>query len=883
MGELEGGPQRTFPALPESAAHAREFVRDRLAASVASDVVCTVELLVSELVTNAVLHTRTEVGVSVRSEDGTVHAQVVDGEPRRGLVPRRRHPYTDTGRGLYLVERLASRYGAETGRKSKTVWFELGPPGPSTRASTGWGPAFPFPGDRRSVTLADLPWALCMAEQQHRHALLRELALASAAGDPLGIRPDDLEAAHDVSNVISACVAAAGEEHPPGADVRTLTLSVPSHVTPALLALRRVLDRAEEAARLEQLLTRPSLPQLSTLRRWMLDEIIGQLGGGAPTAWTVVPREPTSSPLELRPWDSEQIRASRFPTIAVDDRNQIIAANEAAADLVGWGAGELVGRRLPVLIPEHLRERHLAAFTSLLLTGRPRILGRPVPLPALHRDGRQLPIRLLIQAQEMSDGRTIFVAQLVPRTAAPEPSTGEWPGELKGGREAGLLEPPEPLPAPEPPSPRFREPGKRAREHDRSMSELERLSLLAESGRAVSAAQDLPQALRHVGLLLTRRLADWCAVDLVDEHDEVKRAVVVHPPGPSAYEGTLPSLSSPARGPLARALRGAGPLLLTGTPPMGQGESPLDARYAELSERLGVSSAVVAPLQAHREIVGALTVGRVAREQPFTQDDVVLVGELVRGLALQVANMRRFTRLRNIAEHLQHSLLPRLPEIEDLRLSARYAPSTITTQVGGDWYDGFVLPDGGTAVVIGDVTGSDIDATATMSRLSSMLRGISVVCQEPPEEVLRHLDMANRTLVQEATGTCVYAVVHGSGAGRWELSYASAGHLPPLLTTRNGETRYLEEGGGLMLGTGFDLPRSGARTLLPAHSTMLLYTDGLIERRGQPLDRGLDRLREHAAALSRAPLEVFCDELLIRLGSDSDDDIALIAVRPTPP
>ncbi|MER6807801.1 SpoIIE family protein phosphatase [Spirillospora sp. NPDC000708] len=108
MGELEGGPQRTFPALPESAAHAREFVRDRLAASVALDVVCTAELLVGELVTNAVLHTRTEVGVSARSVDGTVHARVVDGDPRRGLVPRRRHPYTDTGRGLYLVERLAS-------------------------------------------------------------------------------------------------------------------------------------------------------------------------------------------------------------------------------------------------------------------------------------------------------------------------------------------------------------------------------------------------------------------------------------------------------------------------------------------------------------------------------------------------------------------------------------------------------------------------------------------------------------------------------------------------------------------------------------------------------------------------------------------------------
>jgi anti-sigma regulatory factor (Ser/Thr protein kinase) len=155
--DAEEAAQRTFPPLPESAAHARGFVRDRLAESVAAEIVSTTELLVSELVTNAVLHTRSEVAVSVRSVDGTVHARVVDREPRRGLVPRRRHPYTDTGRGLYLylVEQLASRYGADTGEKAKAVWFELGPPGPSSADSAGWGPAVPFSGARHGVTLAD--------------------------------------------------------------------------------------------------------------------------------------------------------------------------------------------------------------------------------------------------------------------------------------------------------------------------------------------------------------------------------------------------------------------------------------------------------------------------------------------------------------------------------------------------------------------------------------------------------------------------------------------------------------------------------------------------------------------------------------------------------
>ncbi|MCZ9342488.1 serine/threonine-protein phosphatase, partial [Streptomyces sp. TRM76130] len=119
--------------------------------------------------------------------------------------------------------------------------------------------------------------------------------------------------------------------------------------------------------------------------------------------------------------------------------------------------------------------------------------------------------------------------------------------------------------------------------------------------------------------------------------------------------------------------------------------------------------------------------------------------------------------------------------------------------------------------------------------------------------------------------------------GPWELKHSSAGHPPPLLTTWEGESRYLEEGSGLLLGMDPAMPRSTACTVLPARSTLLLYTDGLIERRHESLDRGLDRLRRHAAALAREPLETLCDELLIGLGADSADDIAVLAVRPAPP
>jgi serine phosphatase RsbU (regulator of sigma subunit) len=418
------------------------------------------------------------------------------------------------------------------------------------------------------------------------------------------------------------------------------------------------------------------------------------------------------------------------------------------------------------------------------------------------------------------------------------------------------------------------------------MSPLERLTLLAESAHTLSGELDLAQALRGVGRLLTRALADWCTLDLLVAHDRVERAVVVHRARqltPAPYEGELPPMSQDAQGPLARALRGAGPLLFTGRPAAGPAPGGLDARYAELFGQLGAGSTVVAPLLARRQVLGALTLGRTGRARPFTRQDLSLVQDLTQGLALKVQNSRLFDRTRNIAERLQRSLLPNLPDIENLQITARYAPSSVTAEVGGDWYDGFLLPNGDTALVIGDVAGHDIEATAAMSQLRNMVRGIAVVCQEDPQEVLRHLDVASQSLTQDATATCIYAVVKGAAAGPWELVHSSAGHLPPLLIMPDGRTRFLRDAAGVLLGTGLDLRRPVSRDVLPAHATVLLYTDGLIERRDEPLDQSLGRLGDLTATLAREPLDVICDELLIRLGADNTDDIAVVALRPEPP
>jgi PAS domain S-box-containing protein len=855
-----------LPRSPQSAASARRFVRAALPGATTS-VRDTAELLVSELVTNAVLHADTEIEVRVRVREGRVEVAVGDGRPDRSLVPQCPHHFFATGWGLAVVARLADRHGVHAEGDRKWVWFEL-PPAGRPPPPTRWANVVPPPGPTVPVTLIDVPVVLHSASEESRATLLRELLLASWGGARLGMRPEDMRTAHDTNGVINACVVAALQDQPSGADVRSLDVPVPAGSGPAVRILLRVLDRADDAARKGRLLSRPALPQVRAFRHWLLDQIITQLDGGPPTAWTLVPRDPSAKPSELTPWDASQVRASRVPTIAADDDDRIIAVNKPAADMLGWHADDLVGQHLTTLIPEHLRQRHTAAFASLLLTGRPRILGRSVPLPALHRDGRTVPIRLFIQTQETVDGRTVFVAQLTPRTSPQAPTAA--PAD-------------EPVQSPEPEE---TDTG-RAPAHGGPATALERLRLLTETTRGLSGTADLAEALQRVGRTLTRTLADWCVVDLLDEHGRVERSRVVHrdsgrvPPG--VHGALLPPPADEARGSLARVLRGAGPLLLTDLPASGQPAGPLDARQHELFAQLDADNAVVAPLRVRQEILGVLTVVRVGGRPPLTEEDLPLVTDLARAIALGVDNIRLYQETRSIAEHLQRSLLPVLPRTEHLQLAARYAPSSAAAQVGGDWYDSFVLPHGETVLVIGDVAGHDLGAAVAMSTLRNMLRGIAVDRQEPPGEVLRRLDLANHTLGREATATCVYALVKGSEDGPWELEHASAGHLPPLLTTADGDTRYLEDGMGLLLGMDPGVHRVHARAPLPAGCTLLLYTDGLIERRGESLGQGMDRLRRWTAALARAPLELFLDELLIGLGADNTDDIAVLALRPGRP
>ncbi|MFD9934114.1 PP2C family protein-serine/threonine phosphatase [Streptomyces massasporeus] len=419
---------------------------------------------------------------------------------------------------------------------------------------------------------------------------------------------------------------------------------------------------------------------------------------------------------------------------------------------------------------------------------------------------------------------------------------------------------------------------------------LDRLTLLAETTTAMTSTLDSHAAVRRVCRILVPQLADWCAVDLLDDEGRPRRVSVVHrdpdilPVG--GLTGLLPDIPEDPAGPLARALIGAGPLLLTADdiPSPDKAADPLHARQLELFDQLGTHTAVVAPVRARRQVLGALTIARSADRAPFTDDDLAMVEDLTHRIALGVDNARLHRETQHIAERLQRSLLPALPKSGPLQMAARYAPAAATAEVGGDWYDSFPLPNGSTTMIMGDVTGHDLRAAITMSQLRNMLRGIGCDRQEPPGHILRRLDLAHGILYPQATATCLYALLDQDDDGSWTLTYSSAGHPPPLLVTHEGDTHYLQGGRGLLLGVDPNLPRHHATETLPASSTLLMYTDGLIERRGEDLTHGMTRLRQHAAALAREDLDTFCDELLAGMATDHADDIALLVARtPTKP
>ncbi|WP_052682919.1 SpoIIE family protein phosphatase [Streptomyces sp. FxanaA7] len=427
--------------------------------------------------------------------------------------------------------------------------------------------------------------------------------------------------------------------------------------------------------------------------------------------------------------------------------------------------------------------------------------------------------------------------------------------------------------------------------YTRALEDLnERLTLVAEITDVLGQTLETDEALARLGRLLVPRLADWAAVDLRVGSGQVHRVAATGPAGRDAaqedWRERLPEAGEEDQSPLVQVLNGGDPVLQREADVAAPAASALAAVHSRFLRAAGAASSVTVPLGSGRQVTGALTLVRTDPAHPFDADDLTVVSDIGRRVGLVIDNARRFGRQRAVAEAMQRNLLAPLPQPGRLRLAARYQPAPAGSQVGGDWYDAFERKDGTLALVIGDVVGHDLTAAAGMAQLHGILRSLAWDQSGPPGAVVDRLDDAMPAITTVPMATLVLGVLEGDPhTGPWTLRWTSAGHPPPLLLTGDGQAQYLEAGQGLLLGAppGTGGSRPSAAQSLPPGSTLLLYTDGLIEIPGSDLDTGLARLRRHALDLAHEPLDTLCDQLPARMPPGSTDDVALLALRlPSP-
>ncbi|PRY47701.1 PAS domain S-box-containing protein [Geodermatophilus tzadiensis] len=420
-----------------------------------------------------------------------------------------------------------------------------------------------------------------------------------------------------------------------------------------------------------------------------------------------------------------------------------------------------------------------------------------------------------------------------------------------------------------------------------------RLALLAEvsalMSTALGSAVAEERALQRVAAAVVPVLGDWVVLTLADAGGGRMRDVASwhRDPALRGATATYAGLRLASIAPDAPVLEALGSGRLLTVPDVQAVIRPTlpEGEVREVFDVLAPRSAVTLPLLARGRTLGALSLYRGPDRPAAGAEDVRAAREVADRVALALDNARLFDQQRRLAEALQRSMLTAPPQPDHAEIVVRYQPAVQAAQVGGDWYDAFLQPDGATVLVIGDVVGHDTEAAATMGQLRGMLRGIAHRGDHPPDAVLCELDAAVEGLGLHTMATAVVARVEQTpeqrAAGRTTLRWSNAGHPPPLLLTPSGEVRTLgTERGELMLGVDPGARRSSSAVEVSRGSTLLLYTDGLVEGRDLLLDDGIELLRTALVQLADLPLERLCDALVTRLRPEGlQDDVALVAIR----
>jgi PAS domain S-box-containing protein len=259
-----------------------------------------------------------------------------------------------------------------------------------------------------AVRLVGLPVGMFEAAAEQWEGMLREYTLRGMGGEQQPYSAREITQAGSALGIVTEAVLAADPS------VGDITISLSEHTAADLSLLQGILDDARHLALAGELLILPSLPEIVALRDWICGETTEQVAGAAPTPWSLEVNTDDPADTAAPEWDESLVPPADRAWLVGDDRNRIVAASPAALQLLGWTDEDLVGQRLLVVIPHSLREAHIAGFTRSVVSGGGDLLGRPLSLPALSRDGTEIPIVLTLTRHSARAGRHVYLAQLNP-------------------------------------------------------------------------------------------------------------------------------------------------------------------------------------------------------------------------------------------------------------------------------------------------------------------------------------------------------------------------------------------------------------------------------------------------------------------------------------
>ncbi|MEV4555527.1 SpoIIE family protein phosphatase [Kitasatospora sp. NPDC049285] len=554
----------------------------------------------------------------------------------------------------------------------------------------------------------------------------------------------------------------------------------------------------------------------------------------------------------------------RAATATVDGRGRVTGWSAAAEELLGLSARRALGRTATDLLagdppPEllHALSRQ-STFTGMVRLGRSGEEPVAVELGVVPLRTPESGLGWVLTARPLSAD-----ARSAPVAAAP------------GGTAAGAED--------------------RARR---------RLALLSEAGLRIGSTLEVDRTAQELADVATEGFADFVGIDLLDSvfrggapshaglvfYRVAQQSVLPHCPESAVRIGTTDAIGPDS--PMSQVLTSGRPLRTDYRDPAIRSWLVQEPQRADLADEFGIHSALLAPLTARGTTLGVAIFLRHRTPDAFDDDDLLLATELTARAALSIDNARQYTHQRETALALQRSLLPRsTPRQAAVEVAFRYLPANGREGVGGDWFDVIPLSGARVALVVGDVVGHGVAASAAMGRLRTAVRTLADI-DMPPDELLTHLDDlvlrvdrdelpeggANDWAGGSVGASCLYAVYDPVSRS---CALARAGHPGPALVTPDGTVIFPELPPGPTLGLG-GLPFEASELAVPEGTVLALYTDGLLrasELRGDP-GLGLDRLAR-ALATPAASLEDLCDRALSATlaGRPPSDDVALLLAR----